>query len=83
MTCISTCALNPPHWTPLPHGRGWTVKDNTIKIEWMDDFPVHEELLKLSSCKCSGKESQCNTTRFAMLLVRYLYVTYTNIRVCM
>jgi hypothetical protein len=39
------------------------VKDNTIEIEWKDDWPAPEELLKLSSCKCSGQESPCNTKR--------------------
>lgn len=61
MSRISKCSVDPPASLPSPHGRGWIITDTEIQIQWMDDLPAPEEVLKLCSCKCPGKETPCKS----------------------
>lgn len=37
---------------PSPHGHGWEVNDNNLKMKWLGSNPAPEEILEMLSCIC-------------------------------
>ena len=50
--------------TPSPEGHGWTIDNNKVVIDWIDERPAPESLLDLLACSC---KNQCKLSTCACM----------------